>query len=193
MLRSMLLSYLIGSFPNAYLFGRWFGGRDIRRVGSKNVGATNVVVNVGWLAGVLTLVGDMGKGYLAALVGGLSSGSVMPYLAPAFAIVGHNWPVWLRFHGGGGLATFVGACLRLSDWHLALMGLALWGLLYLFLRDHDKSAVAACVLLPCAVVAAQQSVETFTFIASSSLAVLLRRVQSIKERIVRARDNRHFR
>jgi len=188
MLRSALLSYLIGSFPNGYLFGRWFGGKDVRRIGSKNVGATNVVVNVGWIPGVLTLVGDMAKGYLAALVGGLSSGSIMPSLAPAFAIAGHNWPVWLGFHGGGGLATFVGACLRLNGWPMAVLALATWGAAYLLIRDHDKSAVVACVLLPCAVVALEQSIETIAFIGGSSLAVLLRRIQSIKEKIARARE-----
>ncbi len=188
MLRSVLLSYLIGSCPNAYLFGRWFGGRDVRRVGSRNVGATNVVANVGWLAGALTLIGDLGKGYLAALVGGPSADSVVSFLAPAFAIAGHNWPVWLGFHGGGGLATFVGACLRLNGWPMAVAALVLWGLVYALIRDHDKSAVVACVVLPCAVFVAQQSLETFTFIASSSLAVLLRRVQSIKERIGRMRE-----
>lgn len=184
MLRSALVSYLIGSFPNAYLFGKWFGGRDVRKIGSKNVGATNVAVNVGWVPGILTLAGDMGKGYLAALVGGLSSG-VVSVLSPAFAIVGHNWPVWLGFHGGGGLATFVGACLKLNGWPMAAVSLAMWGAVYLLLRDHDKSAVVACVLLPCAVVFAQQSIETITFVAGSSLAVLVRRIQSIKERITR--------
>ncbi len=187
MFRSLLLAYLVGSVPNAYLFARWFGGGDIRTLGSENAGATNVTVSVGWMPGMLTLLGDMGKGYLSALIGEVTSGyGLLPSLAPACAIAGHNWPVWLGFHGGGGLATFVGASLRLTGWPVAFSGLALWGLSYLFLRDHDTSAIAACVLLPCAVLATQQSLQTVTFIASSSLAVLLRRIQSLRQRFRRS-------
>ncbi|HHY34273.1 MAG TPA: glycerol-3-phosphate acyltransferase [Firmicutes bacterium] len=146
------------------------------------VGATNVALNIGWLPGLLTLLGDMAKGYLAAALGKMSSIRIMPFLMPAFAIAGHNWSLWLRFRGGGGLATFIGGCLAVTDWRMALCGLALWGLLYLLVRDHDRSAVMACVLLPCATLIAGQSVETLTFVSTSSLTVLLRRLQSIKER-----------
>jgi len=185
--RFMVYAYLIGSLPTAYLLTRWFAGRDIRQLGSRNAGTANVVVNVGWLPGILTLLGDMGKGYLAALVGELSSVPLLPFLTPACAIAGHNWPIWLGFHGGGGLATFVGGCLALTSWPVALAGLALWGLLYLLCRDHDKSAVLACILLPCVVLFARESMHTVTFVATSSLAILLRRVQSIKEQARRWR------
>lgn len=186
--RFLLLAYLIGSLPTAYLFARWFGRRDIRQLGSRNAGATNVAVTVGWLPGILTLLGDMGKGYLAALVGGISSAPLLPFLTPAFAIAGHNWPVWLGFHGGGGLATFVGGCLAVTSWPLALVGLALWGLLYLLFRDHDRSAVMACILLPCAVLVTQQPAQMVTFVSTSSLMILLRRLQSIRERVLRWRQ-----
>ncbi|MGE5580296.1 MAG: glycerol-3-phosphate acyltransferase [Bacillota bacterium] len=185
MLRYLLLAYLIGSLPTAYLITRLFGRRDIRKIGSRNVGATNVVAQVGWLAGILTLVGDMGKGYLAALTGGVSAAPILPFLTPAVAIAGHNWPVWLRFHGGGGLATFVGGCLAVTNWNLIvpIVSIALWGLVYLFIRDHDRSAVVTCVLLPCAALVARQPAPTVTFVATSSLMILLRRVQSIRQRV----------
>jgi len=178
----LLLAYLIGSLPFAYLFAYWFGKQDIRRTGSRNVGATNVAVNIGWVPGLLTLLGDMTKGYLAVVLGKISSIRIVPFLTPAFAIAGHNWPVWLRFHGGGGLATFIGGCLAVADWRLPLFGLALWGVMYLLFRDHDRSAVMACILLPCATLIAEQPVETLTFVSTSSLMVLLRRLQSVKER-----------
>lgn len=147
-----------------------------------------MTTSVGWLPGMLTLVCDLGKGYLSALIGEVMSGQgLLPVFAPACAIAGHNWPVWLGFRGGGGLATFVGASLRLTGWPMAACSLALWGLLYYFIRDHDTSAIAACMLLPCAVLATRQSLHTVVFIASSSLAVLLRRVQSLRQRIRRNR------
>lgn len=182
MLRSVVLSYLIGSVPNAYLFARWFGGRDIRRVGSRNAGTTNVALTVGWLPGLLTLVGDVGKGYLAALVGEVSSVPVLRFITPAFAIAGHNWPVWLRFRGGGGLATFIGACLRLTDLLVPLAALALWGLLYLTGLGHNRSAVLACILLPGLMLVTNQPAQLALFVSTSSLVILLRRLQSIYER-----------
>lgn len=180
----LVCAYLIGSVPNAYLFTQWFGKKDIRGVGSKNVGATNVVCNVGWFPGLLTLVADVAKGYLAAFIGTLSSVSIMPSLTSAVAVVGHNWPVWLRFHGGGGLAAFIGSCLRLHGWPLAFGGLTLWGVLYLFCRDHDKSAVIACILLPCILLFLQQSFQTVTFVGTSSFAIMVRRLQSMREKVL---------
>jgi glycerol-3-phosphate acyltransferase PlsY len=190
-LRYLALAYLVGSIPNAYLFTRWFTGQDIRRLGSENAGATNVTVNVGWFPGVLTLVADMGKGYLSALIGELSPFPLMPFLMPACAVAGHNWPVWLRFHGGGGLATFAGGCLALTGWLWPLAGIVFWGLAHLFCRDHDRSAALACILLPCAVLATQQSLETVTLVASSSFMILLRRLQSIRERARRWQPQGH--
>jgi glycerol-3-phosphate acyltransferase PlsY len=177
------LAYFIGSVPNSFLFTRLFDGRDIRDLGSKNAGATNVTLNVGWLPGMLTLLGDVGKGYLAAVVGGLSSTPLAPYLTPAFAIAGHNWPVWLRFRGGGGLATFIGGGLALSQFPMIALGMAIWGISYLICRDHDRSAVLACLLLPLAVLAARPSFQTLTFTLTSSLAVALKRLQCIKEKV----------
>lgn len=127
----------------------------------------------------------MGKGYLAALTGSVSAAPILPFLTPAVAIAGHNWPVWLRFHGGGGLATFIGSCLAVTNWNLLvpLVSIALWGLVYLFIRDHDTSAVVTCVLLPCAALVANQPAPTVTFVATSSLMIMLRRIQSIRQRI----------
>ncbi len=183
MLGFLLIAYLIGSLPVAYLFGRWFGKKDVRCVGSRNAGATNVAVNIGWLPGTLTLFGDMAKGYIAAIVGAISPSPVMPFLTPAFAIAGHNWPVWLRFQGGGGLATFVGGCLAVSNWWTALMGLGLWGASYLLIRDHDRSAVLACLLMPFVAFLTDMPWQTITFMASSSFMILLRRLQSIRDKV----------
>lgn len=122
MIRYLLAAYLIGSIPAAYLLTRWFKGKDIRMVGSKNGGTTNVLLQAGRLPGLLTLIVDMAKGYCSVLLGGLSELSLLRFVAPAFAIAGHNWPVWLRFRGGGGLATFMGACLAAAELPLAVAG-----------------------------------------------------------------------
>jgi len=105
------VAYLIGSIPFSFLVARAFGVHDVRRVGSGNVGATNVLRNAGKAAGALALVLDLGKGAAAsALAGKLAPGdAVLPAAAAVAAVVGHMFPVWLRFEGGKGVATGLGA------------------------------------------------------------------------------------
>jgi glycerol-3-phosphate acyltransferase PlsY len=105
------VAYLIGSIPFSFLVARAFGVHDVRRVGSGNVGATNVLRNAGKAAGALALLLDLGKGAAAsALAGKLAPGdAVLPAAAAVAAVVGHMFPVWLRFEGGKGVATGLGA------------------------------------------------------------------------------------
>ena len=109
-------SYLIGSIPFSYQVARAFGVSDVRRVGSGNVGATNVLRTAGRPAGVLAFLLDAGKGALAAaLFAGLAPGErALPALAAVSAVVGHMYPLWLRFHGGKGVATGLGAFVPLA-------------------------------------------------------------------------------
>ena len=105
------VAYLIGSIPFSFLVARAFGVADVRRVGSGNVGATNVLRSAGKAAGVLALLLDVGKGAAAAaLAGRLAPGEPrLASLAAVVAVVGHMYPVWLRFEGGKGVATGLGA------------------------------------------------------------------------------------
>lgn len=109
-------AYLIGSIPFSFLVARLFGVEDVRRVGSGNVGATNVLRSAGKGAGLLAFLLDAGKGALAAYLAGLVEppGSVGPPLAALAAVVGHMYPVWLRFQGGKGVATGAGAFVPLA-------------------------------------------------------------------------------
>jgi glycerol-3-phosphate acyltransferase PlsY len=109
-------SYLIGSIPFSYLVARWFGVSDVRRVGSGNVGATNVMRSAGKTAGLLAFVLDAAKGGVATfLVSRLDAGDVLtPSLAAIAAVLGHVFPVWLRFRGGKGVATGAGAFFPLA-------------------------------------------------------------------------------
>jgi glycerol-3-phosphate acyltransferase PlsY len=104
-------SYLIGAIPFSFLVARAFGVKDVRRVGSGNVGATNVLRSAGRPAGVLAFLLDAGKGALATAVAGrmVPADATIPALAALAAVVGHMYPVWLRFQGGKGVATGFGA------------------------------------------------------------------------------------
>jgi len=105
------VAYLIGSIPFSFLVARAFGIEDVRKVGSGNVGATNVLRSAGRVAGVLAFLLDAGKGAAAAaLAGRLAPGeAALPAAAALAAVAGHMFPVWLRFAGGKGVATGLGA------------------------------------------------------------------------------------
>jgi acyl phosphate:glycerol-3-phosphate acyltransferase len=115
-LLSVLLAYLIGSIPFGYLMVRWRTGTDIRKAGSGNTGATNVLRTTGMLAGVATLVLDIAKGYMAVWIADRASGgsSFWMSLAAVAVMAGHAFPVFLGFKGGKAVACFIGAFLRLA-------------------------------------------------------------------------------
>ena len=110
----LLISYLIGSFPSAYIAGK-IKGIDIRREGTKNVGGMNTITNVGKFAGVMVIITDIGKGALVAFIADRFSEHVfIPLLAVIFAVIGHNWMVYIGFRGGQGVSTFLGGLLYLT-------------------------------------------------------------------------------
>jgi glycerol-3-phosphate acyltransferase PlsY len=108
---ALAAAYLLGSIPFSFLVARAFGVEDVRRVGSGNVGATNVLRSAGKAAGVLALLLDAAKGAAATWLATWLAPEppVVAGLAAATAVVGHMYPVWLRFHGGKGVATGLGA------------------------------------------------------------------------------------
>ena len=162
------VAYLIGSIPFSFLVARAFGVADVRRVGSGNVGATNVLRSAGKPAGALALVCDVAKGALAvALAQRLAPGHpVLPAVAAAVVVVGHVYPVWLGLRGGKGVATGLGAfavleptaalialpifALTVATTHFASLGSVLGaaGLagLTLFFRGLDAVAIAAVAI-----------------------------------------------
>jgi glycerol-3-phosphate acyltransferase PlsY len=142
-------AYSLGSIPFGLLIVKVLGGKDIRSAGSGNIGAANVARNAGWLAGILTLLFDAGKGYLAVWIAGhYTNGSGRWMIAAAVAVVvGHIFPVWLGFKGGKGVATSLGAFLPISAGAVAAAG-ALWVLVVLFWRYSSLGSIVAATSLP---------------------------------------------
>jgi glycerol-3-phosphate acyltransferase PlsY len=125
---AIIIGYLFGSFPSAYLAGRLRKGIDIREVGSKNMGAMNVYYEVGPGEAALVTLADLGKGVGAILlVRWLSSNPLIsPFdlltgLAGAAAVIGHVFPVFLKFRGGKGGATAIGVLLFLMPWSVPFL------------------------------------------------------------------------
>ena len=145
----LLIAYLLGSIPFGLLFARIFAKKDVREVGSGNIGATNVTRVAGPLPGILTLFFDAGKGagavFLAARFTNHDATAMM--LAAIFALLGHCYPVWLRFKGGKGVATGLGVFTALSP-AAGLSSLAVFIIVVLRWRFASLGSVAAAAAMP---------------------------------------------
>ncbi|MGC8873056.1 MAG: glycerol-3-phosphate acyltransferase [Chloroflexia bacterium] len=151
-LLAVLFAYLLGSIPFAYLITRRRTGLDIREVGEGNVGGRNVwhVVGPSWGTIVSLLDGMKGMGAVMFTRDVLHVSPAAAFLAGPAAIVGHGFPVFLRFRGGKGVASTIGVVMAWMP-EAAVGGLALFGLSQLFLRDFNKSivvGVATMLILP---------------------------------------------
>ncbi len=144
---SALIGYLLGSIPFGVLLTRFFGAGDLRQIGSGNIGATNVLRTGRKGLAAATLLGDMLKGTVAVLVVATFVGSDFTLLAGLTAFFGHLFPVWLRFKGGKGVATYLGVTLALV-WPAALGFAALWLLTAFITRYSSLSALVASLVSP---------------------------------------------
>lgn len=144
-----IASYLLGSIPIGLLLTKAFGRGDVRKVGSGNIGATNVARAAGLLAGVFTLVLDVAKGAGAVLLAEkLSKDSATWMMIAAFAaLLGHCFPVWLKFKGGKGVATAAGIFLVLSPL-ACLVAIILFILVVLFWQYVSLGSVSAAAAMP---------------------------------------------
>ncbi|HEX8881118.1 MAG TPA: glycerol-3-phosphate 1-O-acyltransferase PlsY [Candidatus Acidoferrum sp.] len=148
-LAAMLLAYLLGSIPFGVILATFLGGKDIRKSGSGNIGATNVARVVGPLAGALTLVFDIAKGAGAVLLAEkFSNGSARwMMIAGIAALVGHCFPVWLKGKGGKGVATAAGVFLVLSP-PACLAAVVVFLLVVIFSRYVSLGSVSAAAAMP---------------------------------------------
>ena len=137
-----LLAYLLGSVPFGILITRAMGLGDLRHIGSGNIGATNVLRTGNRGAAAATLVLDAAKGAVAVLVARAAVGEDAAQLAGLCAFLGHLYPVWLRFRGGKGVATFLGILLALA-WPVGLAACATWAVTAAVTRISSLSALMA--------------------------------------------------
>jgi len=142
-------AYLIGSIPFGILLAKMFGGVDVRKAGSGNIGATNVARVAGPLPGILTLVLDALKGVAAVWLAArfANDSALWMTLAGLSALLGHCFPVWLRFRGGKGVATAAGMFLALC-WPAALGAIGIFILVVLFSRFVSLGSVSAAAAMP---------------------------------------------
>jgi glycerol-3-phosphate acyltransferase PlsY len=142
-------AYLLGSIPFGYLIVRWQRGIDVRETGSRSIGATNVMRNLGISGFVATFVLDCGKGAAAVMLASRLTGNDARWVAAAAvaAVAGHVFPVWLGFRGGKGVATGVGVFAALAPTPLAL-ALVLFAVLVAIWRFISLGSIVATASFP---------------------------------------------
>jgi acyl phosphate:glycerol-3-phosphate acyltransferase len=145
---ALVLAYLIGAFPSAFIIGKLRRGMDIRKVGSRNMGAMNTFYSVGFWWGMLVLGLDISKGVLAvAQAWQLTHSDYLQMAAGLVAVLGHNFPVYLKFKGGKGGASCIGILVYLMPWGILIYP-ALFGLVMLITRFPTLSYSAAFLCFP---------------------------------------------
>ena len=180
-----LAAYLCGSVPFGLLIVRAASGKDVRAVGSGNIGATNVARAAGRSAAIVTLLLDALKGFAPVWLAARSPGAP-PLLAPlcAFAaVLGHCFPVWLRFRGGTGVATGLGVALALAPW-AALAGAGVWLALYKLFRISSVGSLAG-VAVALAVAALTASRYAVYGVAGVAALIVLRHRANIRRLLAR--------
>ena len=192
LLTALAVSYVVGSFPTAYVFVKWLKRVDIRSIGSGNVGATNVTRVAGLWSGVLVFLIDAAKGVLAVsvvapwLVHPLSSSTRLA--CGLMAVLGHVFPVFLKFQGGKGFATTIGVVAATMP-QAAGLCLAVWAVGFLCSRYVSVGTLAAAVALPLAQRLTGQSREDILLGTSLSLLIIVRHRANIA-RLLHGQEHR---
>ena len=189
----IIVSYIIGSIPTAYIFGRILRGIDIRKFGSGNVGATNALRVLGKGAGITVLAIDILKGFIAVIFIGnfvalkitSISEETLRVILGLSCILGHNWTIFLGFRGGKGVATTFGVLLGLAikisglGWVVGLMILT-WLVVFLVIRVVSVASVFAAITLPIYMIIFRQSHILLLLSAILCLFIILRHRSNLK-------------
>ncbi|HEV8035077.1 glycerol-3-phosphate 1-O-acyltransferase PlsY [Yoonia sp.] len=142
-----VIGYLLGSIPGGMIFARLMNLGNLRDIGSGNIGATNVLRTGNKKAAALTLIFDAAKGAVVVLAARQLAGEDAAQLAALMAFLGHCFPVWLRFKGGKGVATYFGILLAV-DWQIGLIACAIWLVVAALSRYSSLAALVTAGWIP---------------------------------------------
>jgi glycerol-3-phosphate acyltransferase PlsY len=186
-----LLAYLLGSIPFGYLIVRQQRGIDVRATGSGSIGATNVMRNLGIVGFVATFILDAGKGLAAVLLASkLTLDNPTWVAAAAFAaVLGHCFPVWLKFRGGKGVATGVGVFIALAPWQVVLV-LAIFAVVVAIWRYISLGSIVATAAFPVLVQLMKHPPVQVVLGAAGAAAVIIARHHANIARLVKGTENR---
>ena len=157
-----ILSYLLGSIPFGYLFTKFFLKKDIRDVGSGNIGATNALRSGNKLIGYLTLVFDIGKAVIPVLYVKINYPELI-FLSSLCAFLGHVFPLWLKFKGGKGVATYLGI-LFVINISYGIIFITIWLFIYFLSKYSSLSSILATLSIPIFLVISKNFSEVSFFV-----------------------------
>ena len=186
----VILAYFLGGIPFGYVFVRFAMGKDIRTMGSGNIGATNVHRSAGHKAGVVVLLLDIAKGFLAVWLAALITHNSPEALALAAIAVmlGHAFPILLRFRGGKAVACFIGAFLYIAP--LALLAvLVVFVVVVAFSKFISLGSIAAAILFPIAVWQIMHPAPPILIAAVLAALLIVLRHRGNIERLVAGTEN----
>lgn len=172
--------YLLGSIPFGMIATRLGGAGDIRKIGSGNIGATNVLRSGRKDLAAITLIGDAGKGVVAVLLARwlTNDNAAAVALAGGAAFVGHLFPVWLKFNGGKGVATFYGVLLT-AAWPVGVLAALTWLAMAALFRISSLAALTAAALAPLFAFATDQPYPMVLLSAFMAVLIYIRHHQNI--------------
>jgi len=176
----ILAGYLAGSVPFGLIFSRWIAKIDPREGGSRNIGFTNVLRTAGRAPAVLTLLGDMGKGYLAVMIARkLSLEEPWIWLTALSAVLGHTYSIFVGLRGGKGVATGLGVLYGVQPvlgWSTA----AIWGATVLAFRYSSLGAIVAFGFLPLLVLFLRPVPSAIVFSVTLTGLILIKHISNIQ-------------
>ncbi len=186
----IFIFYFIGSIPFALIVPKIFGFGDIRKIGSGNIGATNVLRTGSKYLAVLVLLLDILKGFLPFLILDLFSNKIfiLEIFLCHFAILGHIFPVWLKFKGGKGVATYVGLLLGFN-FHVALLFGLIWIILAFLKKYASLSSIAAVFSIPLCIYLLNYNNKTIIFFIYLSIILIIKHIENIK-RLLKKQENK---
>lgn len=198
LLISIIASYLLGSIPTSYIFGKIFKGIDIREHGSGNVGATNAYRVIGKLPGLIVLAIDIAKGALPVTLftGFLLNAGVnadketLQVILGSAVIIGHIWTVFLGFKGGKGVATAAGVILGLNG-KILIFALIIWIIIFIITHYVSVSSVISALSVPIIFTLLGASAKIVVFSAAISLIIISRHRPNI-QRLFKGEEKKIF-
>ena len=186
-----LIAYLLGSIPFGYLIVRWQRGIDVRSTGSGSIGATNVMRNLGMLGFAATFLLDAGKGILAVVLASRITGDDTTAVAAAAfaAVLGHCFPVWLRFRGGKGVATGVGVFMAIAPWQVVLV-LVIFAVVVAVWRYISLGSIVATAAFPVLVYLMKHPPIEIVYGAAGAALVIIARHHANIARLLKGTESK---
>ncbi len=191
----LVACYLLGSFPSGYLIGKAFKGIDIRNFGSGNIGFTNVLRAIGTFPALIVLIIDITKGIISVYLGfffaqlvGIDC-QVMGGIGGLASIVGHNWPIFLRFKGGKGVAVTAGVFLALTPIPFLLSLFVMIGIIALT-RYVSLGSIVAAGSLPFFVFWLRNNARFYLFLSIISALFILFKHRNNIQRLLMSKENK---